>query len=83
VGQLSCCGNSSWILDRDLPSAAGFEYTLGKCDRCGKPWMNVFCAASGLTGFEPVAPSDLEPLHSIADGPELKEFVRRWGERNL
>lgn len=45
--------------------------------------MNVFCVASGMTGYERVARSDVEAIQSIPDGPELKEFVRRWGNENI
>jgi len=45
--------------------------------------MGVFCVASGISGYEPVAPEDVEAIRSIPDWPELKEFVRRWGNENL
>ena len=56
---------------------------LGKCDRCGTYWMNVFCVATGITGFEPVSLTDAERMKSIPRGPELKAFMRSWGERNI
>jgi hypothetical protein len=45
--------------------------------------MNVFCVATGIAGFEPVTASDVERMQSIASGPELKAFMREWGEKNL
>lgn len=45
--------------------------------------MSVFCTASGVSGFERVTPVDVEAIHSIQDGRELKEFMRRWGDKNL
>jgi hypothetical protein len=83
MDQLTCCKNSSWVLERDLGHAEGFEYLLGKFSRCGAPWMNVFCVASGITGYERVTLSDVEAIQSIPESPELKEFVRRWGNENL
>ncbi len=83
MGQLTCCKDSSWAHERDLGHAEGFEYLLGKCRRCGVPWMNVFCVATGITGYERATPSDVEAIQSIPDGPELKEFMRRWGNKNL
>jgi hypothetical protein len=80
---LTCCKDSSWELERDLGHADGFEYLLGKCRQCGTPWMNVFCVATGISGYEPVTAGDAERMNSIADGPELKEFVRDWGRKNI
>jgi restriction endonuclease Mrr len=45
--------------------------------------MSVFCTASGVSGFERVTPADVEEIHSIQDGQDLKEFMRRWGDTNL
>ena len=45
--------------------------------------MSVFSTASGVGGFERVTPDDVKAIHSIQDGRELKEFMRRWGDTNL
>jgi hypothetical protein len=45
--------------------------------------MNVFCVATGITGYEPVAIADIARFRSAADGPELKELMRQWGRKNL
>ena len=83
MSQLTCCKNSSWVSELDLGHAAGFKYMLGKCERCGACWMNVFCVASSITGFEPVSVADAERMKAIPAGPELKTFMRSWGEENL
>ena len=83
MNQPICCKKASWISELDLDHAGGFEYMLGKCDRCGAYWMNVFCVASGISGFEPVSLSDVERMKSIPAGPELKAFMRNWGEKNI
>lgn len=83
MGYLTCCKDSSWVLERDLGHAEGFEYLLGKCSRCGTPWMNVFCVATGITGYEGVAPDNVKAIQSIHDETELKDFMRRWGNKNL
>jgi hypothetical protein len=83
MGQLTCCQDSFWVPERDLEHAGGFEYVLGACSRCGEPWMSVFCVATGISGFEPVTPADVEAIRSIRDARELKEFMRRWGDKNL
>ena len=83
MGELTCCPASSWAPTRELGSAEGFECSLGKCLRCGTPWMNVFCVASGVTGFERVSPEDLQAIQALADGAELKRLVRHWVSQNL
>ncbi len=83
MNQLTCCTKPAWIAELDLADAAGFDYLLGKCQRCGAYWMNVFCVATSRTGFEPVSLADVERMKSIAGGPELKEFMRSWGEKNI
>lgn len=83
MNQPTCCKNPSWISELDLGHAGGFEYILGECDGCGAYWMNVFCVASGITGFETVSLSDGERLKSIPAGPELKAWMRKWGEENI
>jgi hypothetical protein len=45
--------------------------------------MSVFCTASSESGFERVAPTDVEAIHSIQDARELQQFMRRWGDKNL
>ncbi len=83
MNQPTCCKKPSWISEVDLGAAGGFEYILGKCDGCGTYWMNVFCGASGITGFETVSLSDVERMKTISAGPELKAFMRSWGEKNI
>ena len=80
--EMTCCAASSWVPQRDLGSVEGFEYLLGRCGQCGTPWLNVFCVATGITGYERVTSSDVEAIQ-VLDGRELKEFMRRWGNENL
>ena len=83
MSQLPCCEGSSWIAELDLDHAGGFEHALGRCARCGAHWMNVFCVASGINGYEPVKPSDVEQMRSLPAGPERKAFMRDWAEKNI
>jgi hypothetical protein len=83
MDQPACCKKPSWISELDLGHAGGFEYVLGKCDQCGTYSMNVFCVASGATGFEAVSLGDVERIKSIRSGSELKAFMRKWGEENI
>ena len=81
--QLTCCATPKWVPERDLDSAGGFDFLLGRCGQCGTPWMNVFCTASSITGYEPVAPADVEAIRAITDWRELKTFMRAWGDKHL
>jgi hypothetical protein len=80
---VDCCEGASFVTTRDLGHAAGFEFVLGECERCRTTWMNVFCVATYATGYERVAPTDLEAIGQLADGPVLKAFMKRWAERWL
>ena len=53
---------------------------LGKCGACGTPWINAFCIASSIGGYEPVRPAEVEAMRAIEDPAELKQFMRRWVE---
>ena len=83
MAQPTCCKEPSWVSELDLGEAGGFDYLLGRCDRCGTYTMNVFCVVTGITGYEPVTVRDLEKMKSLGSGPELKVFMRQWGEENM
>lgn len=80
--RLSCCEKASWVPELDLDHAGGFEFTLGKCDRCGTLWMHVYCTATSIGAYEPVNPSDAERMRALAPGLERKAFMRDWVENN-
>ena len=82
MSNLSCCKEAFWVSELDLDQAGGFEFMLGKCDRCGASWMHVYCTATSAGGYEPVSPSDIERMRSLAPGPERKAFMRQWVEKN-
>lgn len=79
---LSCCNEASWVPEFDLDQAGGFEFMLGKCDRCGTPWMDVYCTATSIGAYEPVSPSDVERMRAFTPGPERKAFMRDWVGNN-
>ncbi len=81
--QLNCCQSPSFLGERDLDSAGGFDLMLGKCASCGAPWMGVFCTATSMSGWEPVSREDLDAINAITDWPELKRFMRSWGDTHL
>jgi len=76
-----CCRRASWVSERDLGHARGFEFDLGKCAHCGTYSMKVYCVAASRGAFEPVDAADLEAMRSMPAGPELWAFMRKWSER--
>ena len=83
MNDLPCCKAPSWVAEIDLDHAGGFDFMLGKCERCGTYWMNVFCVASSTTGYEPVNPDDVERMRTFPSGPERKAFMRAWADEHL
>ena len=77
---MSCCSNPAWVAELDVGSARGFDLMLGKCGACGTPWINAWCVASSMGGYEPVTPADAEAMRAIKDPAELKLFMSRWVE---
>ena len=77
AGPLNCCEGSAWVYELDLDSAHGFEFSLGKCDKCGKPWMAVFCGASSVSNYEKVTPEDAVRMKAVKPN-EIKAFMRQW-----
>ena len=83
MDDITCCKDATWASERDLGRAEGFEFVLGSCTRCGTPWMSVFCAGSSVSGYEPVTAEDVAKMRITPYGPEMKELMRQWGNRNL
>jgi hypothetical protein len=79
--QPGCCAKASWVADRDLDGARGFEFDLGHCEQCGTPWMWAWCVASSMGGYEPIGREEADYLRTAPPGPELTARVRAWGER--
>ena len=77
---MSCCSSPAWVAERDLGAARGFDLMLGKCGACGTPWINAFCVASSIGGYEPVKPAEVEAIRAIEDPTELQQYMRRWVE---
>jgi len=78
---MSCCAKPAWVPERDLGSARGFDMSLGKCGACGAAWINAWCTASSMGGYEPVKAADAEAMRSTGDPEALKQLMRRWAER--
>ena len=83
MSESSCCASFDWVLELDLGRANHFDFALGACGNCGRIWMSVYCEASQVIGYEPVSSSDVERIRSIAAGPELKAFMRKWCDEHV
>lgn len=73
-----CCGNSSWISPVDLGHAQTFDFALGRCDACGKYWMQLSSGFSRETVYLPVSVVEAERLFSLAPGPGRKSVLSDW-----
>ncbi len=82
---MKCCNASTWIAIADLGHASSFDIILGKCSLCGKDWVNAFCTASGITGYEYLTPADAQQLLKLRDisGTERKAALKNWIDENL
>ena len=78
-----CCPNSEWIRTMDLGHADSFEFDLGKCSKCERPWVHLYCVANHVTGFEPIKQVDLERLLSIPRGKAFNDAMRIWFYENV
>ena len=78
--QPTCCATAKWVAERDLGHARGFEFDLGRCERCGTPWMYAYCVASSMGGYEPISREEAGKLKGLAQA-ELAAEVRAWGNR--
>ena len=75
-----CCAGASWVAERDLDGARGFEFEVGRCARCGTPWMHAYCVASSIGGFEPISREEAEKLKALP-ADEVKAAMRVWAGR--
>ena len=77
--ELTCCSSSNWGSDTtDLGHVDSFDFLLGRCSNCGAYWLNVFCEATKITGYEPVSDDDARTMLATPRGPELKAFMKAW-----
>jgi len=83
MAQQFCCENFKWSAERDLGHADSMEFALGSCSHCGATFVNVFCVATAISGYEPVSPIDSQQMKEIPAGPELKSFMRSWSRTHI
>jgi hypothetical protein len=78
-----CCDRFAWSAERDLGHADSMEFVLGKCSNCGINFVNVFCVATGTTGYESVTPADAQQMRGITAGADMKNFMRSWSRLHI
>lgn len=82
--ELTCCSSSKWGTDiTDLGHEDSCDFLLGQCSNCGAYWVNVFCEASGITGYEPVSNDDARIMLATPPGPELMAFMNAWSREHI
>ncbi len=78
----ACCAGSRWSAVVDLGSAESFDFILGRCDACGRYWMNVWSPVAPSSRHLPVAADDAGRLSSMPAGTALKRALADWfGDR--
>ena len=81
---ITCCTSPQLNpASTDLGHADSYEFMLTSCTQCGAYWMNVFCIANGISGFEPVTAEDAAAMLAIKDGRERKELIRNWSDNHI
>ena len=84
MNELTCCNSSNWGPETtDLGRADSFEFLLGTCTNCGTYWLNVFCVATAITGYEPVSKEDAAAMLSATPGPAQKALMKAWSREHL
>jgi hypothetical protein len=74
-----CCHRAQWALVADLGHAQAIDFMLGRCDHCGKHWMNLFGDILNATTYLPVTDLDAQCLLSTrTDGGKRKQAVSDW-----
>ena len=83
MADFQCCSCAQWVRTKDLGHADSFEFDLGKCSKCEKPWIHLYCVANHATSYEPIKEEDLEKILSIENGKEFKAAMRNWFYDNV
>lgn len=82
--KIKCCKKPDLgSAKEDLGHAESMEYILFQCNSCGKHWLNVFCVATGISGFENIDEKDANTVLNLPPGPERKAFIKEWGRAHL
>ena len=82
-GKIDCCKEPQLNPMRDFGHARSFDFMHATCKKCGALWMNVFCTANGISGYERVSNDDACRLLGSKPGPERKALLTSWADKNL
>ena len=80
LNNLPCCGPTETVHVKELPHAFGFDFDLHQCLGCGRMWVSIWSNAGGGGGWEVVSDAEAERMLA-AQGEELQQVIREWGER--
>lgn len=81
--ELNCCKEPKLSALEDFGHARSFDFMYTTCKKCGAHWMNVFCTANGISGYERVSNDDARGLLRSTPGPEQKTLLTIWADENL
>lgn len=83
VIRMNCCDRPELTNLVDWGHARSFDLTHGTCKGCGAQWLNVFCVATAITGYEPVSDRDVQAVRSATPGPDRKNLLKAWVDEHL
>jgi len=75
---MNCCDKQEWVYVSDAGHSDGCEYTLGKCNSCGKNLINLYVAASGTENVYVIVSQDFVSKINSLEGKALKKFMSDW-----
>jgi hypothetical protein len=81
---LNCCSKPQLSASKEeLGSARGFEFTHATCTSCGAHWLQVYCVATSIPGFERVSDQDAKAMLAEHSVEEHKKIMQAWADQHL
>ena len=72
----TCCNDQEWTPVADFGHAAGFDFDLGRCGRCGAYPLAV--AYADWPTVHVIGEEEALAFLKLEGTPELRKALRRW-----
>jgi hypothetical protein len=81
---LNCCRTPRLSASKDgLGQARGFEFTHATCTSCGAHWLEVYCVATSVPGFERISDQEASAMLAEQSVEAHKALMKGWADRHL